>query len=128
MPVLQSADSGITWALTQASNNIIAATSTVAPTSTHTMAALEGSLALTFLAIAILGVVQDFENGMKMKYKALLFNIGAIVGLYVFWKPISNLYPAAIGSNAIYSSILSIIVISIGIGIAIYLERRTYRF
>jgi hypothetical protein len=124
MPVLQSADSGITYALTQTSNVITTTTIAIAPTSTNALISLGGSLGLILLVVAILEVVQDFEKGLKMKYKALMFNIGAIIGLYVFWNSISNLTPKTIGSNAIFSSILSIVIVFIGMGLAIYLEWR----
>jgi len=108
-----------------ASNTITTVTNTAAPTFTNTTASLGASFGLTLAALAIIGALQDFEKGLKMKYKALTFNIGEIIGLKVFCNLIFSVPIKAIASDAISSIILSIIIVFVGIEVTIYLERRS---
>lgn len=109
MPVFQLVDNTCTYALTQVTNGL----------------PLFTSLTIVFIALAAVGILQDFEKGMKMKYKALIYNAGAILGLYVFWKQLSAITPTSLSNGAIFSSILSIVIMFVGIGLAIYLEHRS---
>lgn len=125
MPVFQLADNTYTYALTQAANGLKTALATTASSAIPPTIPLFTSLAIVFIALAAVGILQDFEKGMKMKYKALIYNAGAILGLYVFWKPLSAITPTSLSNGAIFSSILSIVIMFVGIGLAIYLEHRS---
>lgn len=124
MPVLQLADNTYTYALTQSANVLKTALATTTPSAIPPTAPLFTSLAIVFIAIAAVGTLQDFERGMKMKYKALTYNAGAILGLYVFWPYLTAITPKGLSNGAIFSSILSIAIMFVGIGLAIYLEKR----
>lgn len=115
MPVLQLADSSITYALTQTSQLVTKTTIAAAPLAAPSLTSLGTSIALIFLVIAILGVLQDFESGLQMKYKALLFNIGAIVGLYVFWNPLSNITTPI--PHFLYARFLNFSNLSLNVGL-----------
>ncbi|MCL5404588.1 MAG: hypothetical protein M1125_01980 [Candidatus Marsarchaeota archaeon] len=124
MPVIQVIDSELIYALSQAHKIIIGTAISMAPTFANTMAYFGSTMAIIIGALAIIWIIQDFENGLKMKYKTLIFGMGALVGLYLFWPDLSSLTPAVVSFDVILSSIISIVVVFAGMGLAIFLEKR----
>ena len=122
MPIFQLVDTTKTYALTQIANGTSKALATATPSVIPPTAPLVTSLAIVVFVLGIVYVVQDFEKGMKMKYKTLVFIIGELFGLHFFWTALSNITPMSLSNGAIFSSVLSIVVMFISMCLAIYLE------
>lgn len=125
MPVLSVVDAGLTYAI----NQMFTSLGQISIGNGHALAALPEygliliSVAIMIVSMTLLDYFEDLRHGLDFPKQAVVYAIGVSAGLAYFGGAIGDVSLGGIGSDAIYSSIASIIILIIGAAISTYLNR-----
>ncbi len=124
MPVLSVADAGFTYAINQVVTSLaqtwIGNGRVLTTIPEYGLFAI--SVVLMMLFMTILGYFEDLTHGLDFPKQAVVYAIGASAGLAYFGGAITEVTLGGIGSDAIYSSVASIIILLIGAAISMNLN------
>lgn len=124
LPVISVVSSTITYMLMQlmtAFGNL-----SMLPSSKFLMPSYSTYFALVVILISLMtifGYFKDFNNGVEYPRRAIIFGLGALVGLKIFWNAIAGINQGGIGQDAIISTIITIILLFGGAAVSYYFRR-----
>ncbi len=125
LPILTLVNSMLTYVFTQLINALANAFPKTIPSISSTMSLLILFFGIVVGLAAFADYFKDFGEGWKYPGKSLLYSAFGIVGLRYFWTPLSNTYPKEIGSDVIWSTIFTIVILVFSSLLSIYKQMRT---
>ena len=123
LPVLSLVDSTVTYAITQMINAFAMAFPKTIPSVSFTMQIIILLMGVIIGLITLKDYFEDFGQGWQYPTKSLIYGGFGIAGLWYFWTPLSNMYPASLGSGVIWSTIITIIILISSSVISLFINK-----